>query len=381
MSSLPYISSSEESNDIPPEQNLAEIFDILIPNASSANDEDGTISGTECCITNFDISKQIPLWVLVEKEERGGNELTVFDFVQKYYDWLYCDLECGAGSGYLLEDKFLSVIDVEKTKAKYLKRLYSTYFPEYDDKEQLKDKNGNNVTVVSLGSFVKYIKTRFYLKKGTAEALKIFFQKIFSVPSSELSLKYPKKQILRLNGGAFQDSRFQFNAVTSDRLLDPESVANEIIGSKLNYSRFQDGEVFTDYSYILTVGISQENYKGLYLRSNHPAGTNCIFELEINQFQPPGSTAIQTQLCEFPRLQQYSPYVIGNTYATGLTYTEGCNLSGDFGGVPSYFFPNWANEMTDYYSFFNIPIESMFRLCRINNGINPNSQIPTECPP
>jgi len=127
-----------------------------------------TISG-DCCITNFDISKQIPLWVLVEKEERGGNEITVFDFIQKYYDWLYCDLECGSGSNYLLEDKFLQVIDIEKTKERFLKRLYSTYFPEYRDDEELKDKNGNDVTVKSLSSFVKSIKTRFYLKKGTAE--------------------------------------------------------------------------------------------------------------------------------------------------------------------------------------------------------------------
>jgi len=349
-----------------------------------------TISG-DCCITNFDISKQIPLWVLVEKEERGGNEITVFDFIQKYYDWLYCDLECGSGSNYLLEDKFLQVIDIEKTKERFLKRLYSTYFPEYRDDEELKDKNGNDVTIKSLSSFVKSIKTRFYLKKGTAEGLGIFFNKIFSVEDTNLFIKYPKKQILRLNGGAFYDSRFKFNAVTADRLLDPESVSNEIIGSRLNYNRFQDGGVFTDYSYILTTGLSAENYKNLHLRTNHPAGTNCIFELGINQYEPPGSTYIENQICELPRIGNYLPYQLNVDYVDaayslsgfyGLTYTIGCSLDplagSSLGNEPCFFFPSWAEETKDYESFFDIPIEKMFKICRINN-INPNANIPLEC--
>ena len=117
-------------------------------------------------------------------------------------------------------------------------------------------------------------------------------------------------------------------------------------------------------------------------RTNHPAGTKCIFELEINEYQPPGSTFIQNQLCEIPLIRQYSPYKLNNEYSSpGLTYTNGCTLAGDFGGTPCYFFPNWAERMTDYTNFFDIPIENMFRLCRINNSItNPNSEIPISCP-
>ena len=39
-----------------------------------------------CCPTYLDISSQIPFWVVIEKEERGGDVLTIFDFIQKYHD-------------------------------------------------------------------------------------------------------------------------------------------------------------------------------------------------------------------------------------------------------------------------------------------------------
>ncbi len=373
---------------------LSSIFNQLEQNefvqlASSDTQTDNPIL-SNCCITNLDISKNIPMWVVTEKEERGGNEITIFDFVQKYYDWLYCDLECGSGSNYLLEDKFLQVIDIEKTKERFLKRLFSTYFPEYNDSEQLISSTGSPVSTVSLSSFVKSIKNKFYLKKGTSEGLNIFFNKIFSLENIEI--KYPKKQILRLNGGAFFDSRFKFNGITSERTLDPENVANEIIGSMLNYNRFQDGGVFTDYSYILATGMSADNYKKIHLRTNHPAGTNCIFELNINEYEPPGSTYNQTQICEIAKIGNYLPYrldidYVDNSYSLnqfyGLTYTIGCTLNplsgSSLGNELCYFFPNWADGNETYQTFLDIPIERMFRLCRINN-INPNANIPLECP-
>jgi hypothetical protein len=375
------------------EQNFTLQVAIPISNQTSASteQEDFLPTGTNCCITNFDISKQIPFWVIIEKEERGGNEITIFDFIQKYYDWLYCDLECGSGSNYLLEDKFLQVIDIEKTKERFVKRLYSTYFPEYRSTETLLDKDGDPVTIESLSSFVKSIKTRFYLKKGTAEALGIFFNKIFSI--DQVSIKYPKKQILRLNGGAFYDSRFKFNAVTADRTLDPEAVANEIVGSRLNYNRFQDGNVFTDYSYILGVsGGASAEYKNLYLRTNHPAGTNCIFELNVINYQPPGSTLEHFALCEIPKLKNYYPYVLNQVYVPnnplgsfyGITYTVGCSLENTensiFGEEPTHFFPNWGEDMNEYTNFFHIPLNKLFLICRINNSINPNNSIPQTCP-
>jgi hypothetical protein len=69
----------------------------------------------------------------------------------------------------------------------------------------------------------------------------------------------------------------------------------------------------------------------------------------------------------------------------GLTYTIGCSLDPpappagqSFGNIPCFFFPNWTEETAEYSKFFNIPIEKLFKLCRINN-INPNESIPAEC--
>ena len=85
------------------------------------------------CGSNYDISRLIPSWVVAEKnsKEQNGetNVVSVFDFLQKYYDWLYCDGESGAQ--YSLANNFLDMIDVERTREEFLKRIYSVYFNSF----------------------------------------------------------------------------------------------------------------------------------------------------------------------------------------------------------------------------------------------------------
>ena len=375
MSFLPFILQASAEPDP-----LTTIFNII---------EDSTNSG--CCSTYLDISPQIPYWVVVEKEERGGDVLTIFDFIQKYYDWLYCEESCN-GSGYLLENKLLDIIDVERTSGIFRKRLYATYFPEYRDDEILRDSSFNKVTDEAIGAFVKNIKIKFYNKKGSLESLKLFFKGIFSYPSvnePEVLIRYPKKRILRLNAGAFHNENFKFKGSTFSQTLELDNIENEIVGSYLNHNITQDGSLHTDYSYVVNSGLTSGSYIPLFKRLVHPAGLNGFFEINLDNYEPPGSTFIEEgEVCQLPtRLENYFPYELNTTYVDesyvlasssgisyyGLTYTDGCSSGAT---MPSHFFPTWALGIESYINFFEIPIDRMFVLCRINTNINPNTTIP-----
>ena len=391
MSFIPLISEEASLASQVLENQLVSVFEAIqasILTAASATAS--SVNNYSCCGTYLDITTQIPYWVVIEKEEKGGEALTVFDFIQKYYDWLYCEEVCG-GSDYLLENKLLDIIDIEKTKQSYRKRLYYSYFPEYRDGEQL-SKGDAVVTDDTIAKFVKGIKLKFYVKKGSLESLKYFFKSLFSLEN--VQVRYPKKLILRLNAGAFFNSNFNFRGSTYDQTLELENRENEIVGSYLNHNIIQDGSLYTDYSYIVNAGSQGINitYQDLFKRIIHPAGLNAFLELDIDNYEPPGSTYVdEGNFCENnPLLINYYPYQLNTEYVDedfflrisggvsyyGLTYTRGCTLTGPTINKPCHFFPTWANGLTSYTKFFNIPIRQMFILCRINTNINPNLLIP-----
>ena len=391
MSFIPLISEEASLASQVLENQLVSVFEAIQASIlTAASTTASSVDNYSCCGTYLDITTQIPYWVVIEKEEKGGEALTVFDFIQKYYDWLYCEEVCG-GSDYLLENKLLDIIDIEKTKQSYRKRLYYSYFPEYRDGEQL-SKGDAVVTDDTIAKFVKGIKLKFYVKKGSLESLKYFFKSLFSLEN--VQVRYPKKLILRLNAGAFFNSNFNFRGSTYDQTLELENRENEIVGSYLNHNIIQDGSLYTDYSYIVNAGSQGVNitYQDLFKRIIHPAGLNAFLELDIDNYEPPGSTYVdEGNFCENnPLLINYYPYQLNTEYVDedfflrisggvsyyGLTYTRGCTLTGPTINKPCHFFPTWANGLTSYTKFFNIPIRQMFILCRINTNINTNLLIP-----
>ena len=347
-----------------------------------------TGSSTEtCCSTELDITKYIPYWVIQEKEDKGGDVLTIFDFIQKYYDWLYCSDSCG-GSDYELESKLLNLIDIDKTKEKFFKKIFFSYFGDYDESEKVTNISGELITNATVAEFVKGIKIKFNTKKGSLGGLHLFFEKLFSVSANNIDIFYPKKELLRLNGGSFHDSRFSFDDGSHNDINSETSV--------LNHARIQDSDWFHDYSYVLRTGLSADNYTKFYIRTLHPLGIKCIFEQSLDTYLPPGSTFEgEVLVCESPILDNYSGYVLNETYTSGtpeythniggatyygLTYSVGCSLGSTFGSTPSFLFPSWA-DYTSYSRFFDIPISKMFALCYINIAtINPNEVIPENCP-
>ena len=145
------------------------IQQALLANAEKLNiffellqSQDTNPSSRNCCESGIlNIEKYIPNWIIQEKETKGGDVLTIFDFIQKYYDWLYCSSDYCGGSGYILEDKLLEVIDVEKTKELYYKKIFFSYFGDFDENEQIKDINGLVIDNQNVADFFKNIKNKF----------------------------------------------------------------------------------------------------------------------------------------------------------------------------------------------------------------------------
>ena len=342
-------------------------------------DQDTTSSSRNCCESGtLNIEKYIPSWIIQEKETKGGDVLTIFDFIQKYYDWLYCSSDYCGGSGYILEDKLLEVIDVEKTKELYYKKIFFSYFGDFDENEQIKDVNGLVIDNETVANFVKNIKTKFNSRKGSIDSLNLFFNKLFSVNLNDISITYPKEQILRLNSGAFSSQNSGFSG----------NVQN---GTFNNY-RLQDGNWFQEYSYILHTGLTLDisDYYSFYSRSLHPSGLKCILERRIEDYIiDPVDPDNSVTMSQVQKIGNYSAYILGQTYNNnstyelivsgttyyGLTYTVGCTLSGSsFGAIPSYVFPSWTDGMTGYNKFTDIPILNMNTLYYTINNTNPNKR-------
>lgn len=340
------------------------------------------------CGTNFDITKYIPLWVVYEKQERiqGGesNPISIFDFLQKYYDWLYCDLP--GGGEYSLSQRLLDLIDIEKTKKQYYKNFLFTFASGID--ESFLEENGGAIQDQAFETFINGIRRNLYLRKTNLEAVIYFFKTLFSINEDNIRVYYPKENILRLNGGKFFHESFEFSGLTGTY-----SQIYSLSGSYLNFGRLQDSDWIQDYSYLLKVGVDADLYSEIYKEVMHPAGLRVVFEKEMSDYEGPGSGDDSNLLCEYPTLKNYTAYRMGVTYNTIIGTTYGINLYGltccngfssgftlGFTG-PSYYFPNWNGTITAS-RFNDINIFDFFTMCYVSGFTSPNDGVtcnPTPC--
>jgi len=350
----------------------------------SSNDSTFNFNTAENCGSLFDITDMIPRWVIYEKQTResqGQTSLTIYDFVQKYYDWLYCDAE--KGSQYGLSRNILDLIDVKKTKEELIKNLYGSYAESFSD---LFTKPSLTVGRVELENFLKSIRTDFYHKKGTEDGLRKILTTLFVIDESDIQVEIPKEYILRLNGGKFYNPSFTFRTSVGDTGSYLEK--GDLSGSYLNFSKLHDNSWYHDYSYLVFCGENfndNDDLEQLYKDSNHPAGTQLIFGKQLSDFQPAVPEEDSGVVCEFPVLRNYAPYRLGITYAGlgtingisfyGLNSCVGC-CGASFSGFtgPTHRFPNWNGSIIENI-FGNINIQDFLFLC-YNDGItSPNETL------
>lgn len=201
----------EEFNDLNlttnPNTDITNIGSGNVVDSPQSNPNLNSISlNSTYCGTNFDISRYIPLWVVYEKTQRiaeGEPEpVSIFDFLQKYYNWLYCDLD--GGGEYNLSYQLLDLVDIEKTKTEYYKKFLNTFADGVP--ESILDR----VTGTAFENFIKDIRKNLYIRKTTKDSIIYFFKTLFEVDENEIKLYFPKENMLRLNGGKFYSDDFNF---------------------------------------------------------------------------------------------------------------------------------------------------------------------------
>lgn len=346
----------------------------------ATNDLEGidSIAGSQCS-TNFDISKLIPFWVVAEKSNKISsgetNVISVFDFLQKYYDWLYCDSD--GGSQYGLSQNLLELIDVQKTRQEFIKKTYDLYFSSFPY-QKIQNDPDLAVDLQKARDFLVSIKKTLHGRKTNKEAIRYFFNELFNISEEDIEVYFPKKDIIRLNGGRFNNEFFSFIPSNEDYN------SSNSLSSVLNLSRFQDNDWFHDWSYLIYLGSTQDNQllKEAYVESLHPAGLRLVFGKQISDYRGPGVSEETSTVCEYPMLKNYAPYGLttssfpkqGEWYGITLYGIAGCcGCCGDlFNGFtgPTHVLPNWVGLPEG--KFFNINIVDFLQLCFDSGITSPN---------
>jgi len=329
-----------------------------------------------CCESVIDIDQFVPEWIQ-EQKNQNANSVTVFDFIQKYYDWLYCADTDRGGSGYLLDIDLEKITDIEEVSDSFRSKLNSIYFPYFKEDGYVLRRNGGALGRRLVSEFTRSIKTKFLIKKGSPESCDIFFTKLFG--TTGFSIDYSRDSIVKLNGGFFAGPN-GFSGISELGLL--------------NRNRLQNGREFTEYSYVVNAtGITAApELLELYENVLHPAGTNFYFNFSLTSVTGNGGSTTPTFQQQIPSIGNYSAYrILGVSYGEnpqfelfilgitryGLTASSGCSLTGTF-RAPSYVFPSWSIGMTGQTGFQNMEIRDMYILDYPIGISNPNINI-TPC--
>ena len=315
------------------------------------------------CKYPLNIKELFPYWLRLNS---NGSSVLI-SLTQSYYDWLCCNTDdINSLSFFRLED--LIDLDhipndlVEHLSNTYLNALPATSIDTYLTPEKIKN-------------LIDNIKINLYSTKGAESSFKLVINDFFGVDPDDISISYPKKYILRLNGGRYDWMRDNLNA-TGDYSTNIDDFYPQLTGSYLNYSVIYDNDVWQEFSYVVdVVGVCLDAYTNTVRPILHPAGTKDFFNLGFkatNQVNTQ-SSVVTNEIAVFAN---YALYTLGSTADIGHTF--GC--SGAYGGVtgyPIYKFPSWDADISGkYYSgmtFGQINIEDFLYLTPVSGYTYPNA--------
>lgn len=307
------------------------------------------------CSYPINIRDFFPYWLRIS----NGGESVLISLTEQYYKWLSCNTsDINSLSFFRLED----LTDLENIPEELIENIANTYLNSYP-KQEIKNQT---VTLDKLKNIIDNVKVNLYSKKGARDSFKLLINEFFGVDPDKISVSYPKQYILRLNSGRYEWMRT--NPLEEQDVIGeeyPEFFKNTT-GSFLNYSVIYDNDLWQDFSYVVnTPEITIEQYKNTIKPLVHPAGTKDFFQLRFDIFNNDVEDAFEIIEYETPTIQNYALYTIGSTATIG--YSFGC--SGAYGGVtgqPSYIFPYWDEEISNYYiegmSFGEINTGDFFNL-------------------
>ena len=302
------------------------------------------------------IKNLFPRWVRL----LNNNNSILIALTEQYYNWLSCNCNDITDIGFLSLEE---LIDIEKIPDSLLKNLANSYLNAVPSESI----TSNLITPTGLRNLIQNIKTNLYAKKGTEESVKLVINKAYGVPVENISVGYPKKYLMRLNGGKFDWMRDNLNPNGEYSTTGYPQLS----GSRLNFSVIGDQNIWQDYSYVINCStLSQDQYDGVIRPLTHPSGFEDIFNYKPEIFNNSNNQAAAITIYEYPKIKNYAGYTLGAKQSIGNTF--GC-ISGYT--APYYVFPTWDVEISVYaagLTFGGITLSDFFELRPITGYTFPN---------
>ena len=266
---------------------------------------------------------------------------------QVYYNWLYSR----SGSGYILDDNFEDLKDVQRCPPELTLFLLSNYLP--DSLKFVIQVNGL-ITPQRVRNFLSNVKTRFVDGKGTNNSVKYFCNTLLGASFTETEVVDGNLLVVKLF--------FQDNTILNDSIR--KNIADYISKHIVPASSGYFVEVSSDQTNLnqtnsqLRSGDDTRNDNTL-LNKNIPS----FNEWEVSVFGEGAYDGTGTGE-EISIIGNYFPYTIGDT--TSIESTAGCSgstlHSGITGGatgntytnMTTYAFPDWSDAVNISGSSFGI---------------------------
>lgn len=316
------------------------------------------------CEYPLSVRDLFPYWMRIQSPENS----VLISLTEGYYKWLACNTTDITDLSFLrLED----ILNIETAPADLLVNFSRTYV------DSLAENQIPKISPENLKNLIENIKTNLYSKKGTKDSVKYLINSLFGIDHDQISVSYPKRYIMRLNGGNYDWMRDNLNPA-GQYSANPESFRPQLTGSQLNVSVIQDGDLWQEYSYVVNApGLTSSYYGDILASIIHPIGTKYFVNTRSDIFNNTYDAASSFSsgvitVAEIPKIQNYTGYTLGSTQTIG--YTFGC-ISGL--SAPTYVFPSWDVEISAFpgISFGNIIINHFLELLPLPGGSFPNETI------
>jgi len=322
---------------------------------------EGTVAESYCT-SPLNIESQLPFWINQNYGSNTGEQYLV-SFLQAYYNWMYC--------GFKKEDINLTPYDIEEllnidsVPDIFLNEYVKAYAP-FITPAAISPQDRQN-----LRKFLRSIKTDFLINKGTENSYRYLLKILFNV--SNVTIDYPKKYLMRMNGGKYIDLSWDISGATGIIDLptgfDPDAPVDSsgiiaggvgyntntrpnLFGAALNEAVLPDDYFWQEYSYLLTSDAPNTGavtYKNTLLAGAHPAGMLGFFEQYVplddtdSGADNNGDGVVTNAVSELPVIGRYllmypgitfssSPYIQLNNHYLYNTYdiANACSAVKDY---------------------------------------------------
>jgi hypothetical protein len=292
------------------------------------------------CTYPIRVEDMFPFWL---RQTTNGTAKLIL-MTKAYYDWLSCGMTENDVSFLGLED----LIDIESIPDTLLQNQLFTYVNGFPvNRIKTADTPDGNIDPVKIRKLLDNVRVNVYTKKGTEESFKLVLETLFDIPANNISISYPKRYVLRLNGGRYDWMRDDY-LLRGEYSSNPLAFNPQLSNSYLNHSVLQDGSLWQEFSYVLNIaGLTAADYENVVRPLLHPAGMKDFYDVNKNIFNNLYDNTYNVTY-EIPVIKNYAVYSLLDSQT--LPCESGCSLGVENPGYP-FQFPSWEEDIfAKYYA-------------------------------